>query len=275
MPFQIPLEIADEIINIVAQDDPSFSSTKACALVCHEFHHLCRKHIFASIILKPTLAYFPSSDTGITTATTPMLQQLLDIFPEVAHHIRSLSYRIPSEDLRNSSLVETFKKITRLKSFTVWHFDTPRLSLQWNNNSLRPALLHLLHLPTLIHFGIMVVENFLLSDLVPCVNLEELKMVQLTVFDEPLASNLPEKSIRLRSISLGYKSAAVTTKMYAMHCADGKPFIDFSCVNRLVIRLLTQNDIEESFKLLKHCNQLASIELDLPGMYIQVVPIQL
>lgn len=273
MPF-LPIEIIDEVINILAQDDPSLFSTKACALVCNEFHHLCRKHIFSSISLNHTYARSSMPYTSATKATTRMLQQLLDTSPEIGDHIRNLTYNITSDDLRNDSLVETFRQITRLKSFRVWDFNLPKL--KWNNNSLRPALLHLLHLPTLIAFRILAIENFLVSDLTPCINLEHLKFEHLTVFDdESLPSNLPKKSIRLRSISAGLKSAPVTMKMCAMLCADGKPFFDFSWVNDLTIKIHRQNDVQATLNLLSRCKQLININVDLQGMHTRLVPIQL
>jgi hypothetical protein len=270
MPF-LPIEIINEIINILAQDDPSLFSTKACALVCNEFHHLCRKHIFSSIDLNHTFARSLMPYTRATKATTRMLQQLLDTSPEIGDHIHNLTYDITSDDIGNGSLLETFKKITRLKFFSVWDFNTPRL--QWDNNPLRPALLHLLHLPTLIGFRILAFENFLVSDLTPCINLEHLKFERLTVFDDPsLASNLPKNSIRIRNISAGLKSASVIMKMCTMLCADGKPFFDFSWVNDLTIKIHRQNDVQATLNLLSRCRKLISISIDLQGMHTRFVP---
>lgn len=263
----LPLEITEEIINVLAQDDPSFSSTKECALVCHEFYYLCRKHIFASINLNYTNALSDTTpNTRITRATTRMLQQLLDTTPEIADYIYKLSYNVTLDDLENGSLVETFRKITRLKSLSVCHVGVPGPRFQWNNNSLRPGLLHLLHLPTLISLKMLFIDNFPFSDLAPCINLEQWKFVYLTVLDDEISpSNLPKKSIRLRDISAGLKSASVIKKMCAVHCADGKPFIKFSCVNNLTIRLHRPNEVQASLDLLSRCKKLASITL---GMHV-------
>jgi hypothetical protein len=268
MPF-LPFQITEEIINVaLVQDDLSFSATKTCALVCHDFLHLCRKHIFAFIHLNGSCDE-PSPRRPQTT--TLMLQQLLDTTPELADYIRNLVYNVTPDDLGNGSLVETFRKITRLKSFCVQSHRLPRL--QWDNNSLRPALLHLLHLPTLISFKMQFIDNFLFSDLAPCINLEQLNFAHLAVSnDEISTSNPPKKSIRLRDISAGFESNAAVKKMCAMHCADGKSFINFSCVNNLAVRLREPNEVQASLDLLNRCKNLASVNL---GMHTRVLPIHL
>ncbi|KAF8204602.1 hypothetical protein BJ912DRAFT_1036711 [Pholiota molesta] len=197
-----------------------------------------------------------------------MLQQLLNMTPELADYIRNLVYNVTSDDLGNGSLVETFKKITRLKSFGVesHHSRLPRL--QWGNNSLRPALLHLLHLPTLISFKMLFIDNFLFSDLAPCVNLKQLKFVHLALSDDEIStSNPPKKSIRLHDISAGLKSDAAVKKMCAMHCVDGKPFINFSCVNKLTVRLHKPTEVQASLDLLSRCKKLANVTLERFGLH--------
>ena len=75
-------------------------------------------------------------------------------------------------DLISPSMQDTLRWISRLESLTVHHHN--RLRLDWSNNSIHPALLCLLHLPTLIHLKVTSVNNFIISDLIPCVNLKYL-----------------------------------------------------------------------------------------------------
>ena len=152
--FSIPLEIEEMILDLLAEDpdDEDYkghSTLKTCSLVCQTFLPICRKHIFGSIVLKsPTIHVF---------------QRLLHETPEIAAYIRKLDCDIGIAHLTTSSLSiqESLKQISRLESFTVRHhykvgatcqsFESFR-PLNWSNNPIRPALLHLLHLPTLIYF---------------------------------------------------------------------------------------------------------------------------
>ncbi|KAF9479549.1 hypothetical protein BDN70DRAFT_684630 [Pholiota conissans] len=169
MSIPVPLEILAQIIDTVAEEDPQFVAIKTCSLVCFEFVHLCRKHIFASIFL----------------CNAPQLQRLLSTTPEIANHIRSLEYCILVEDLANASLFETFTKITRLKSLTLEfnYTDENHHFLPWNDNPLRPAILHLMHLPTLNHLKLENINSFLLSDLMLCTNLDWLDLAELNKFE--------------------------------------------------------------------------------------------
>lgn len=272
----LPPEISEEIISILAQDDPSFSSTKACALVCHRFHYLCRKHIFASIALNDRYAQPSPPFIGITKTTTPKLQKLLDTSPEIADYIRNLTYNISSDDFEDDLLVRTFRKITRLEYLCVSHYNRRRL--QWHNNPLRLVMLHLLHLPALIHFKLFAVDNFIISDLAPCINLEHFEFDHLTVFDanETVASNLPpETSIRIRYLSAGRRSAVAIMKMCVAHRADGKPLFDFSCLNELSIKVHRSDDVQVSLDLLRRCKQLTRFGVDIQGMDSRLIPIRL
>ena len=62
-------------------------------------------------------------------------------------------------------LRETLKRISRLESLTFHQSKLPKVD--WSDNPIRPALLHLLHLPTLTHFTMTNINNFLVSDLIP------------------------------------------------------------------------------------------------------------
>lgn len=255
----LPLEITEKIISILTDDDSSLSSTRAFALVCHEFHHLCRKHIFASIFLNN------KQPPWVNNAITPMLQQLLDTTPEIADYIRNLAYAIHPDDINDISLLQTFRKITRLKFLCI------RLSsgfnLSWINNPLRPALLHLLHLPTLLHFRLVQVEDFLVSDLAPCINLEHFEFSNIKVFEanDVSVSNPPNSSIRLRQISARNKGPVALLKMRGVQCADGMPFIDFSSLASLSVNVLTSPDVEASRTLFSQCKNL--IDADICGTH--------
>ena len=92
-PSRLPLEVLERIIDDVAKynDDliDSLSSIKACALVCHSFLPLCRKHIFASVTLN---ARHPSSPTSND------LNHLLSNSPHLAVYIRNLDYHVMQKE---------------------------------------------------------------------------------------------------------------------------------------------------------------------------------
>lgn len=151
----LPLEITELIIDTLVQDDLNLASTKDCSLVCYYFLLICRKHIFASISLNPGHEKHISPDKKRPQkATTPMFQRLLSTTPEIADYIRDLEFCIVSDDLNSSSSIDTFNKITRLRSLHVSVAYQIR-RFPWSGTPLPPALLHLLHLSSLrkVSFG--------------------------------------------------------------------------------------------------------------------------
>ena len=202
--MSLPFEIIETII-----DTLDIQSVRSCARVCHAFLPLSRKHIFASISLNDTESQAPSP-------TTCMFERLLSTTPDVAVHIRSLSYCIDAEDFNNGSFHDALKKITRLQSLSIWYYS--KFKFDWKRNPLRPALLHLLHLPTLAHLKLFHLENFVISDLIPCTGLKELELDFITAaYAEK--KTLLDKLVCLSKFSAGVRSTTVTTRC-AAHCAQ-------------------------------------------------------
>ena len=253
----IPVDVVDKVIEILAQDDPNLVSTKVCSLVCHDFFDLCRKHIFASITLNNTYDEF-YSPSGWTKATTTMLVNLLSMTPEIANHIRNLFYVVTDDDLDNLSLIQTFKKITRLQSLTLVSYS--EYPLEWDYNPLRPALLHLLHVPTLLHFSISTANNFIFQDLIPCLNLKHLEFDSIK-FENPFSSILPKNSLRLHQIKAGIRSAEATSELCTLQCPDGKPCINFESLVNVSSEIRGVDDSEASQQLFGCCDQLIDAEI--------------
>ena len=156
----LPLEIEERIIDLLAEDAEGLASVKTCSLVCRAFLPFCRKHIFASVALNAGKHATPPS-------TTPTLERLLSTTPEIARCIRKLDYNVAVRDFTSPLIQVCLKKISRLQYLRVQHHY--RQKLDWSRNPLRPALLHLLHLPTLTHLRLFALDNFVLSDLLPCI----------------------------------------------------------------------------------------------------------
>ena len=107
-----PLEIEEKILSFLGEDDKHLSALKACSLVCQRFLSICRKYIFGWIAL-------------LRTNDIHAFERFLGETPEIADYIRELDYniQIAFENLTSPSIQETFKRISKLKSLTIWDFD--------------------------------------------------------------------------------------------------------------------------------------------------------
>jgi len=248
-----PTDIVEIIIDVLAADD--IQSVKSCALVCHAFLPLCRNHIFSSIRLNDPTSRFRSH-----TART--FGRLLSTTPGIADHIRNLKYCVDVEDFKNPSLCDSLKRITKLQSFSVWHYSSMRTKFHWNNNPSQPALLHLLHFPTLTRLLLFGIDNIVASDFTPCINLKELEIEHVTAADaqsNDFLSTSSEKPIRLSNFSAGLQSATVTTQLCMTQRPNGTPLIDFTDLTRISVKLQYPDSVEASRELFKQCIQLASV----------------
>ncbi|KAF9478244.1 hypothetical protein BDN70DRAFT_922036 [Pholiota conissans] len=259
----LPYELNETIIDILANsDDPKLSSTKACALVCHDFHHICRRHLFSSVALCHTGPSEPPP--GVTTkATVSKLVKLLRLSPDIGDYIRHLSYSASIKDSTNPELLRTFQKISRLEFLSISHGYYPTWTWPGIDSPLRPALLHLLQLPTLISLDVYRFTNFYLSDLVICTNLERFYFKRLDIDDHAI-ENLPQRPSQLRKIAIGDGSTRGIMKICEARCADGAPFIDFNKITHLLAKTF-YHDIEAHRALFSRCRQLTSVSFSAVG----------
>ena len=198
-----PLEIEETILDLLAEDDKSHSALKTCSLVCQAFLPICRKHIFRSI--------FIDDYTGTSLLFPPSIhafERLLHETPEIADYIRELDYSSHTTNLISPSIQKSLKRISKLEFLTV------RYHLDWSNKLIRPALLHLLHLPTLTHFKMNGMKNFVVSDFLPCVNLKYLDIgVCTTVAAETtFPAAFLERSVQLNEFAADPGNSAAIMK---------------------------------------------------------------
>jgi hypothetical protein len=263
MPSIFPPEIEETILDFLAADDDSDlegrSALKTCSLVCQAFLPICRKHIFGSIALDNC------DHDGITPSATQAhaFERLLRETPEIADYIRKLDYTIRATDETTSPLIpfeESVKRIYRLKFLTVR--DRTRL-YYWSNNPIRPALLHLLHLPTLTHLGLISINAFVVSDLIPCVNLKYLHIdADTTVATKTtFPATLPEHSIQLNEFIAGFAISTVIMKLSTTRRPDGQLIIDFGSLSKIAVNLKCRNEGKASKELFKHCHALTSVNI--------------
>ena len=253
-----PLEIEETIINLLAEDDDiGHSALKTCSLVCRAFLPICRKHIFESIAI--------DDGVEVSSATTHAFARLLRETPEIAGYIRKLEYYYHDgiADLPTSpSIQESLKRISRLEFLTVWQRNgRSHPSLKWSNFPIRPALLHLLHLPTLTHFRVICIKKFVLSDLIPCVNLKYLDMGHLTtVADEnTFPATFPEHSIQLNEFLAQTATPTAIMKLCAAQRPDGQPIIDFGSLSKITVSFKTCSEGEASQALFRRCHVLTNV----------------
>jgi len=250
----LPLEIKETILDLLAEDDDdNHSALKVCSLVCHAFLPICRKHIFGSIVLDDYLATY--------TPISHALARLLYERPEIADYIRKLDYTIGGTASTDPLIQETLKRISRLEFLTIWNYDSPQLD--WCNNPIRPALLHLLHLPTLTHFGVNNINNFAISDLIPCVNLKYLEIgVHTTGATEAaFPAALPEQSIQLNEFVAELRTADTIMKLCTARRPDGQPVIDFGSLSKIKFALETRDEVEASQELFRRCQLLTDVQI--------------
>jgi hypothetical protein len=238
----LPIELEEMILDFLAEDK-CHSALKSCSLVCKAFLPLCRKHIFESIALDK-----------FYRDTFSAFDRLLRETPKIADYIRKLDYKydIPFAHL------ETLTRISRLKFLTVqkWQLD-------WSNDPIRPALLHLLHLPTLTHFKVIGIKNLLVSDLIPCVNLKCLDIGHETTMaaENTFPPTLPERSIQLNEFVSGFHTSNAIMKLCSARRPDGQPIINFESLSKITVIFDRLTREEASLELFRRCHALTSVNV--------------
>ena len=248
MPSILPLEIEETILDFLAEGDEGDEvhsvnlALKTCSLVCQAFLHTCRKHIFRRIVLRPS--------------TTHAFERLLRETPEIADYIRKVDYNIHIADLTSPSIQDSLKRISRLEFLTIWYHNWPRID--WSNNIIRPALLHLLHLPTLTHFKVNNICDFVVSDLIPCVNLKYLDIGDnMTVAAKnTFPAAVPKHLIQLNEFVAGVGTSSAIMKLCTARRPDGQPIIDFGSLSKITVDLKNPDEGEASQELFRRCHVL-------------------
>ena len=257
MPPIFPLEIEEIILDLLAEDDVDHFALKTCSLVCQAFLPRCRKHIFGSIILNP-------SDYNLELPTIyNAFERLLRETPEIAHCIHTLDYTIRNHNLTSPSIQESLKRISRLEFLTVRVGCSHSQDINWSNNPIRPALLHLLHLPTLTRFKVTGFKGFLVSDLIPCVNLKYLEIGRKTnvAAENTFPATLPDHPIRLNEFVTRVKSPDAIMMLCTARRPDGQPIIDFRSLPKITVGIEVHGQSEAQQELFRHCHFLTNANI--------------
>ena len=256
----LPLELVERIIDDVAEyDDNKFSSIKACALVCHCFLPLCRKYIFATVILTIRLEHRH-------TPTSDKLNHLLSNSPYLAVYIRKLHYRFDEMEFvaeRFPWLSPMFEKLVELQYLSITYWGSRSEELDWMSSSGRKALLSLLHLPKLTSISLSSIWNFPLADLASCVNLKKLQIQSLECSTPDGVGNFSEalspSPVMLEWLTIDEGNVKPVQQLCHARRPDGKPIIDFSSLKKIKSEDVRLCSMTELFGM---CSNLQKISLN-------------
>ena len=263
--LRLPLEVINLIIDDLAKYNDKLSSIKACALVCHSFLPLCRKHIFASVTLNARQPSSPISDD---------LNQLLSNSPHLAVYILNLDYHLNKKykkefaKNRASWLLPMFKKLVKLQSLKISYdpYTSRKKVFDWMPLYERKVLLPLLHFPTLTSINLSTIMNFPLADLAGCVNLKNLEIESLECSPNGVGvilEALPPTSVMLERLAINRGVKLVQQLCHARR-PDGKPIIDFSSLKEIRSNDIHLHSMTELFRMCKNLHKISLTSMSPP-----------
>ena len=136
----LPLDIIENIVNILIDEVEGLRYVKTLSLTCQSFLPFCRKHIFSSVEIKlkhnkPTTMY---RINRLESPYAEAFEQLLLKTPAIAKYVRHLTLRISitKPHLARDPLDQVVRQLTRLQSLSIsMYASPPDLSLNWNDIS--------------------------------------------------------------------------------------------------------------------------------------------
>ena len=247
----LPFDVTTLIIDIVGENKDT-DLLKELALVSHSFHHICIKHIFATVDLH---------DVDGDVSSKKGFIKLVKSRPSVVNYIRKLTYKVSNyindDDTLLSPILSNFlPTISRLNCLAINDFT-------WNlvDPSLTSAFLHLMCLPTIHHIDLTNIHNFPLSSLTRSVNLHRLGVFALS-FDQPeivVESEMP-KIRELRTLDSDWADFKLLHLLHAK-MQDGRPAFNFMDLRRLWIFLIESDDAQSIRYMLQNAKLLEKLHL--------------
>ncbi|KIM40571.1 hypothetical protein M413DRAFT_164110 [Hebeloma cylindrosporum] len=131
---------------------------------------------------------------------------------------------------------------------------------------MRPALLHLMQLPTLSSLKLDYIQNLPVSDLIHSSNLKHLVVENIDFAEEdvlpPSTPPLPPKSIYLREYTAGLRCpAAATKKLVESKHPDGLPIVHFTGLTKITGKCHMQEDIDVIRTIFIQAEKLEEVDL--------------
>ena len=278
---RLPLEVVEQIIDIAGAKSEEYydlledlPSLKACALVCHSFLPLCRKHIFAHVVLNRRYG---------THLTSDKLNHLLSNSPHLAVYVRKLEYNVNEKEFvpeRLPWLSSMFRKLIKLQKLSIIYSSTQgrRMStylfsarLDWMSSSERNILLPLLHFPTLTSIGLSGIQNFPLADLAGCVNLKKLRIIssECSTGVGKFLDALPATPVMLEGLAIHDGpdgNVKLLQQFYHARRPDGKPIIDFSSLKKIAATVTRLDSLTELFGMCRNLHKIDLSSMSLPRL---------
>ena len=271
MSYVVPYDIIAQIIDIVGENDDMIL-IKQLALVSHSSYQMCSKYLFATVNLHDDVPMQQaSSKKGFV--------ELLERRPEVVKYIRHLTYKLEynatsscSDNLLSPVLPNFLRTISFLNCLTI----TSSKLVDWDtvDSFLTSALLHLMHLPTIIHLDLSSIKNFPLSGLTSSkpVNLRRLDIDYLNLDEPDRDDDSQDDSPDVRGVVLPEvmpkivefhtsESYLLTEKLLRAKTQGGQPVFNFIDLRRLSIVSFSCCSFEDGENLEILLQKAKSLEL--------------
>ena len=170
------------------------------------------------------------------------------------------------DHLLSPNLPKLLRTISRLNRLTI---TISKLDWEWNtlDFSLTSALLYLMHLPTINHIDLSLIQNFPLSSLTQSVNLLRLDifyLCRLNPHDEDPSEivMLSEMMPKIREFHTS-DSAVLTTKLLHAKRQDGRPAFNFMDLRQVSMSFTQVKDEQNIRYLLQNATLLDKLHLSI------------
>ncbi|CAA7268883.1 unnamed protein product [Cyclocybe aegerita] len=273
-PPSIPLEITEQIIDVLASENHQGSAIKACATVSRDLLAICRKHLFSIIHIQRDIhSVGPNSSLSPphTIARNARFVKLITATPAIADYVRTLDYAISRQDRNDAALVKTLEKLTRLQCLKL-RLLTSINGIDWGDprmEGLRSVFFHLTSLPTFTDLSLDgPFYSFPFSLFASSPNLKSLSVSELHISDsDPLDEFKMRSNIRpalLQEFHQGLHADEATEKL--LRC----PFLDFT--NLTKVSLTLEEETEEYLKsFVQRLQYLTLVHMDVSCMVLTLV----
>ena len=250
----LPFDIITVIIDIIGENKDT-DLLKDLALVSQSFLHICSKHLFSTVELHDTgpAHYLTASNKGFI--------KLLKSRPSVVEYIRKLTYKtVHGKRFQSPPILPVLlRTIPYLNCLTIATAD------DWKtlDCSLKSALLHLMHLPTINYIDLSFIRNFPLPSLTSCVHLHRLDIHHLLDAHELKLKDsfeIVQSEMRLREFHIS-ESSLPTMKLLNAKLQDGRPAFNFMDLGRLSLSFVESEDEQIIRYLLQNAQSLEELHL--------------
>ena len=247
----LPLDVLLHIIELLADDRYDRDSIKSLQILsqtCKFMVPICRKHLFSSLRLRPSIS--------------ERFSDLLLENPDVARYVRCLNFLYSPSMISDHEL--TILNILKLHS-PLKSIELSSHLVDWNDypESVRLSLLSLIELPTVTHLNINAFRRFPATALSGCTNLISLQFgdIELTLPDSEFNHVISRNKIptpAFLNIGRGTHGFAALLNSASLHA--GGP-IDFSRVKIALFDVEFRGDIDNINKLIEVTRQLQYINI--------------